>query len=146
MEEQNQIPTFRTEAESAAAAMLRDDATTTWGAIPLQEWDLLRETHFLLMRGVARAPLMSELMDSPGAFLADALRILWLCALDDDALRSAARSGMQAACDAWAAEHVPMGSVPAALRAGLRIYNDGHASDTEPVRNGDASPDDSLGE
>jgi len=134
----NTEPTIQTyRGDSAApdhdAAMLAADGMRRWHDLPLQAWDLLRESHWLAMRGVASAPPLRGLLERPGAFLADALRILWLASLDDAALRRAARGDMQADCDGWAAAHVPLREAGAAITLALDLYNDAHANDVEPA-------------
>ena len=62
----NTIQTFRGGAIDADhdAAMLAGDATRHWQGSPLQAWDLLRESHWLAMRGVASAPPLRDLLES----------------------------------------------------------------------------------
>ena len=131
----NTIQTFRGGAIDADhdAAMLAGDATRHWQGSPLQAWDLLRESHWLAMRGVASAPPLRDLLESQGAFLGDALRILWLASLDDATLRRLARGDMQAACDDWAKAAVPLPAAGDAIRLALDLYNDAHANDVEPA-------------
>jgi len=100
----------------------------------LEGWDVVRESHFLIMRAQAGAPAMSSLLDQPGAFLADALRVLFLCSVGHGEMRRLARSGgLQEACDEWSAAAVPARETGAAIEAGLEIYNLAHSCDTVPI-------------
>ena len=106
-----------------------------WRGQKLEAWDIVRESHFLSLRASERAPAMAALLSRPGGFLADSLRILWLCATNHAAIRSAARMGIaQMACDEWALKHVPPAANAEALRLGLRIYNLAHANDVVPLK------------
>lgn len=135
-----EIPVFRADGTTDHAAAFHAEPVHEWKGRPIVPWTIDHECWFHALRAVAGAPPMGELLRSPGAFLGDSVRILFLASHDDAGIRAMARGGLDAAASRWSAENVTLADAPAALGLGLRIYNEAHANDVEPVRESEAEP------
>ncbi len=98
-----------------------------WRNKPLHAFSISRRAYFLTWRGTLNLPSLSQLLSSDTeAFLADALRLLFLCLTHDEELEDLRAGGfheMQRACDAWANESVTIEDLPQIILNGLKIWN-----------------------
>ena len=99
---------------------------------------------FYESREAAGAPPLSKSIGS-NAFLADALRLLWLCAADEAELEHAAAdlTRIPPAVRRWAEAHVGLHDAADAIRVALEIWNTAHENRAEAAP-GDSASD--LGE
>ena len=111
-----------------------------WRGTPLHPWSLDRELLWQDLRRRAGAPSWDEIVGCKDlhAFAPDAIRILYISTLDDDAL-DAARTQLVALskqAHAWANEAVGIHGQAEAITAALTIYNHAHATEAELVPEG----------
>lgn len=114
------------EAERVAAF----DSLAEWNGQELDAWTFGRESLFYQHRAAVGAPDIETALSDLDAFLADAARILWLCAHEPGDFRHLRAQPvlMQEAIDEWAETHIPRGRRSAATTIALVIFNDAAAN------------------
>lgn len=119
------------EEESHQAAF---DASYQWRGKELHPWSIGRESLFYQFRNAVGASDMDAALVDIDAFLADALRILWLCShLPSDFRRLRPHPTlMQEAVEEWAEKNVTKGQHSAATSLALQIFNDAGANIATP--------------
>lgn len=102
-------------------------AEPTWRGKVLEPFSISRESLFHQQRLGAGAPDFDQVLQAQGndAFLADAVRILYLCSHTPEDWRAVRSSPMtmQEAIDEWAEEHVTVAERAEAVRVGIQIFN-----------------------
>ena len=111
------------------------DAEFAWRGAPLHPFSIDRESLFSEVRLANGAPPIVKTSADFDGFLADALRILFICSHTKDDFRPLRRDpiAFQEAIDAWAVENVARGEQSAAITLGIEIYVSSFATEHEPV-------------
>jgi hypothetical protein len=111
-----------------------------WRMQRLMPFSISRRSYFLTWRGTLGLPSLTQLLNADTeAFLGDAIRILFLSLHGEESLEDLRARGihhMQAACDAWADQHLTMADLAPVILTGLKIWNNAsinrHAPDVDP--------------
>lgn len=113
--------------------LVREEAfqvpSVRWNDEPLLPFTMARKAFFLSWRTAMGSPSLALVFAGDAdAFLADALRLIFLCSMKPEKLEGLRYDlrAMQAACDAWADEVVPVSDGATQLEivtAGLRLWN-----------------------
>jgi hypothetical protein len=114
------------------------DAEYEWNGKPLHPFSIERESLFCEQRLAAGAPPIVKTSGDFNGFLADALRILFICSHKRENFRVLRRSPIefQEAVDDWAEKNVQRGQQSEAISLGIRIYTDTFVTEHEPVPSG----------
>lgn len=119
------------------------DASHTWRGRTLLPFSSSRKSLFLQHRVAMGAPDLSQCMKDLDGFLADAIRIIFLCSYTPEAPIHANGEGwsrlrcqphlLQAAMDEWADRHLLPGTEHTAVMLGYQIYAASLANRHEPA-------------
>lgn len=96
-----------------------------WNGVLLYPFSITRESIFYSLRAKMGAPSLSSVNEDPENFLADAMRILWLCSHDKEEIRPLRMNAlvMQEAIEEWAEKTIPYERQLEASLLAMRIFN-----------------------
>jgi hypothetical protein len=115
------------------------DADYEWNGKALLPLSIDRESLFLQLRtAVGAGDIMAAVRDFDG-FLADAIRILFICAHTPEELRPLRRDPLlfQECVEAWAVKNVKPEQRSRAIAQAINMYADTKATEHEPVPAGE---------
>lgn len=119
-----------------------------WKGAVLQPFSIGRESFFYQQRAAVGAPPLEVLMVNENAFLADAIRILYLCSHEPKQYRHlrSRPAVLQERMEEWAdAEIRTPEEQLEAVTVALRVFNGSHENEAESVPSGEPGADDELG-
>jgi hypothetical protein len=104
-----------------------------WKGRPLNGLSISMLCLFHELRESVGAPRLARTLEG-GTFLADAMRILWICSADEDTLEAAAGNLPRAAAAVrqWTEANVTIRDQIAAVETALSIWNSAHENEAEP--------------
>lgn len=104
------------------------EAEFSWKGTPLVALPISRKATFLQHRVALGAPSLEKVFADVDGFLLDALRIIYLCAVDPQEWRAdrGNAQALQARMDDWADQHVQPGDEVAATLLGFQLYSASH--------------------
>lgn len=121
------------------------DAGYSWNGRELLPFSIGREALFSQLRTAVGAPPIHAAVRDFDAFLADALRLIFICSMTPEQLRPLRRDAVvfQEAVESWADANVKPSQRAEAVALGINIYADAHATEHEPApsehRDGESS-------
>lgn len=122
--------------EDPAADAAREaafDAVFQLNGQPLLPFSIDRYCAFLSHRAAMEAPSLLAAINDGYNFYPDAIRLLWLCSSKPSAILALKRDpeSMEAAIQAWAAQHAPPPQAMDVITLALEIWNAAHTNQPE---------------
>jgi len=119
-----------------------------WNGVVLQPFSVSRESFFDQHRVAVGAPSISKILESSSyAFVADAIRILYLCSHHPKEWRSLRSQPelLQERMEEWADENIKPGQELDAVTVALKIFNGSQVNQAESIPSGEPGAEDELG-
>ena len=119
------------------------DAEHEWNGVALFPFSIDRESLFAQQRLAMGAPPIMTVVNDFDGFLADAMRILFVCSHKAEDFRPLRRDALvfQEAIEDWANRNIPRAKRGEAIVLAMNIYADSVATAHEPVPSGNKTDD-----
>jgi hypothetical protein len=123
------------------------DGEFSWKGTRLIALPISRKATFLQHRVAMGAPPLERVLADVDAFLLDALRIIYLCAVDpaEWIIDRGNAQALQTRMDAWADKHVLPGEEVSATLLGFQLYSASHRNRHDTAPSTSAPHGDDLG-